>query len=136
MLINCGEIVHHTTSYGTTWLLGLLEYSHIYEISYYNQFSWSHFSCFILPEDGAAPTQEEEEAGEAGTGNSKRKQFKTEKQKSREFEVEGDILKPEFMDTKSMVDYAPAEISAVEQYEASLAEQAERKVGIFAGTFK
>ena len=36
-----------------------------------------------------------------------------------------------------MVDYAPAEISAVEQYEASLAEQAERKVGIFfAGTFK
>ena len=99
--------------------------------SYYKQFIWSHFSYFILTEDGAAPTQEEEEAGEAGTGNSKRKQFKTEKQKSREFEVEGDILKPEFMDTKSMVDYAPAEISAVEQYEASLAEQAERKVGFF-----
>ena len=33
-------------------------------------------------------------------------------------EVEGDIAKPEFMHTKSMVDYAPAEISAVEQYEA------------------
>ena len=41
--------------------------------------------------------------------------------------MEGDIAKPEFMATKSMVDYAPAEISAVEQYEACLAEQAERK---------
>ena len=34
------------------------------------------------------------------------------KQESREIEVEGDIAKPEFMATKSMVDYAPAEISA------------------------
>ena len=46
---------------------------------------------------------------------------------SRDFEMEGEIAKPEFMATKSMVDYAPAEISAVEQYEASMAEMAERK---------
>ena len=71
------------------------------------------FACFS--EDGGDPPKEEEEKESA-----KRKQFKSEKQKSREFEVEGDILKPEFMATKSMVDYAPAEISAVEQYEASL----------------
>ena len=45
----------------------------------------------------------------------RKKKEKTDNEK--EFEVEGDILKPEFMATKSMVDYAPAEISAVEQYE-------------------
>lgn len=59
----------------------------------------------------------------------KRKHFKkTRSFQSREFEVEGDIAKPEFMATKSMVDYAPAEISAVEQYEAMLSEQSERKM--------
>ena len=74
-------------------------------------------------EDGGDPAVEGEEDAEE-----KRKQFKKQRSKqSREFEVEGDIAKPEFMATKSMVDYAPAEISAVEQYEALLAEQAERK---------
>ena len=73
-------------------------------------------------EDGGDPIVEDDDAEE------KRKQFKKQRSKqSREFEVEGDIAKPEFMATKSMVDYAPAEISAVEQYEALLAEQAERK---------
>ena len=76
-----------------------------------------------FPEDGGDPAVEGEEDAEE-----KRKQFKKQRSKqSREFEVEGDIAKPEFMATKSMVDYAPAEISAVEQYEALLAEQAERK---------
>lgn len=65
-----------------------------------------------LVEDGGDPVQEEEEDEEA-----KKKKEKSEKQNEKEFEVEGDILKPEFMATKSMVDYAPAEISAVEQYE-------------------
>ena len=66
----------------------------------------------LISEDGGDPVQEEEEDEET-----KKKKEKSEKQNEKEFEVEGDILKPEFMATKSMVDYAPAEISAVEQYE-------------------
>ena len=55
--------------------------------------------------------------GEEETTNNK-EQVKKQESRDREMEVEGDIAKPEFMHTKSMVDYAPAEISAVEQYEA------------------
>ena len=66
----------------------------------------------LISEDGGEPVQEGEEDEEEI-----KKKERTEKQNEKEFEVEGDILKPEFMATKSMVDYAPAEISAVEQYE-------------------
>ena len=63
-----------------------------------------------------APDDERFKDGAQEDQQPKNEQVK--KQESREIEVEGDIAKPEFMATKSMVDYAPAEISAVEQYEA------------------
>ena len=57
--------------------------------------------CFIVaPDDERHVPQEDPEA-------EKKEQVK--KQESLQ-EVEGDIAKPEFMATKSMVDYAPAEI--------------------------
>ncbi len=69
-----------------------------------------------LAEDDGGPHDEE--------ADGKRKQFRKQRTvQSWEFEVEGDIAQPEFMANKSMVDYAPAEISAVEHYEALLSEQ-------------
>ena len=72
-----------------------------------------NWNVILLP---VAPDDERFKDGAQEDQQPKNEQVK--KQESREIEVEGDIAKPEFMATKSMVDYAPAEISAVEQYEA------------------
>ena len=44
-----------------------------------------------------------------------------------EFEGEAEVAQPDIMTNKSMVDYAPAEISALEQYQTNLRDFGDRK---------